>query len=177
MKNTLKIVAVTALAGAATLGAGSAAAWWGNDYYDDYYGPWGGGPWYGYPGYGYGGYPGYGYGGYPRYGGWRLPALRWLGLPALRRLWRLPGLRLGWLSLLRGTPRRTDRTGHHQHFQVTAGTNRSAPSRARFFCLQGEGGDREPVERLAWARRGSDATTGTAAQTNSVISAPCAVLR
>ena len=66
MKNTLKIVAVTALAGAATLGTGSAAAWWGNDYYDDYYGPWGGGPWYGYPGYGYG-YPGYGYG-YRGYG-------------------------------------------------------------------------------------------------------------
>lgn len=96
MKNTLKIVAVTALAGAATLGTGSAAAWWGHDYYDDYYGPWGGGPWYGYPGYGYGypgygwgGYPGYGWGGYPgygygypRYGGWGgYPGYGWGGYP------------------------------------------------------------------------------------------------
>jgi len=98
MKNTLKIVAVTALAGAATLGTGSAVAWWGNDYYDDYYGPWGGGPWYGgypgygwggYPGYGWGGYPGYGYGGYPgygwgypRYGGWGgYPGYGWGGYP------------------------------------------------------------------------------------------------
>jgi len=76
MKNTLKMVAVTALAGAATLGASSASAWWGNDYYDGWGGPWGGGPWYGgygypYRGWGWGGYPYYGgWGGYPYYGGW-----------------------------------------------------------------------------------------------------------
>ena len=155
MKNTLKMVAVTALAGAATLGAGSAAAWWGHDYYDDYYGPWGGGPWYGYPGYGYG---------LSRLRLWLsrlrlwLPALRRLGLPALRRLGRLPGLRLGWLSLLRGTRRAdcTGCTGYHQHFQVTAGIKTSAPARARFFIS-------------AWH--------GHAPQTNSVISAPCALVR
>jgi hypothetical protein len=72
MKKLGKLIAVAVVAGVATLGAGTASAWWGND---DYYGgpcggPWGGGPWGGGPGYGYGGYPGYGYGGYPGYGGY-----------------------------------------------------------------------------------------------------------
>ena len=68
MKKLGKLIAVAVVAGTATLGAGTASAWWGNDY--GYGGPWGGGPYGGYPGYGYGGYPGYGGygGGYPGYG-------------------------------------------------------------------------------------------------------------
>ncbi|HUT41505.1 MAG TPA: hypothetical protein VM011_09205 [Gammaproteobacteria bacterium] len=61
MNKISKLIASTVIAGSAALAAGTANAWWGNDYYD---GPWG------YPGYGWGGYPGYGWGGYPGYGGW-----------------------------------------------------------------------------------------------------------
>ena len=60
MKKLTKLIAVAIVAGTAALSASTASAWWGNDYYDDYWG----GPW-GYPGYGWGGYPGYGWGGYP----------------------------------------------------------------------------------------------------------------
>ena len=48
MRKLSKLIAVAVVAGAATLGAGTASAWWGNDY--GYGGPWGGGPGYGYGG-------------------------------------------------------------------------------------------------------------------------------
>ena len=65
MNKITKLVAAIIVAGAAALGTSTASAWWGNDYYDRWGGPWG----YGYPGYGWGGYPGYGgWGGYPGYG-------------------------------------------------------------------------------------------------------------
>jgi hypothetical protein len=91
MKKLAKFAAVAALGATTLLGATSASAWWGNDYY----GPgWGwGGPWYGggypyyggwggYPGYGWGGYPGYGWGGYPGYGWGGYPGYGWGGYPA-----------------------------------------------------------------------------------------------
>ena len=83
MKKLTKLIAVAIVAGTAALGASTASAWWGNDYYDDYYGPWGGGPWGygGYPGYGYGGYPGYGWGGYPGYGYGGYPGYGYGGYP------------------------------------------------------------------------------------------------
>ena len=72
MKKLTKLVSVALVAGATTLGAGSANAFFGfGDWFDGpgWGGPWGGYPgYYGYPGYGYGGYPGYGWGGYPGYG-------------------------------------------------------------------------------------------------------------
>jgi hypothetical protein len=78
MKKHTKLLSVAVIAAAATLGAGTASAWWGSDYYD---GPWGG-PWgYGYPGYGWGGYPGYGWGGYPGYGWGGYPGYGWGGYP------------------------------------------------------------------------------------------------
>jgi hypothetical protein len=69
MKKLTRLVSVALVAGATTLGAGSANAFFGfGDWFD---GPGWGGPW-GYPGYhgypGYYGYPGYGWGGYPGYG-------------------------------------------------------------------------------------------------------------
>ena len=72
MKKLTKLISVALVAGATTLGAGSANAFFGfGDWFDGpgWGGPWGGYPgYYGYPGYGYGGYPGYGWGGYPGYG-------------------------------------------------------------------------------------------------------------
>ena len=50
MNKISKLVASAVIAGTATFAAGTANAWWGNDYWD---GPWG------YPGYGWGGYPAY----------------------------------------------------------------------------------------------------------------------
>ena len=50
MKKVTKLIAVAIVTGTAALCASTASAWWGNDYYDGYYGPWGGGPWGGWPG-------------------------------------------------------------------------------------------------------------------------------
>ena len=104
MNRISKRVASIVIASAATLGAGSASAFWGPfdwfdgpDYWDRPWGypgygyggypgyGWGGYPgygWGGYPGYGYGGYPGYGYGGYPGYGYGGYPGYGWGGVPA-----------------------------------------------------------------------------------------------
>ena len=43
MKTKLSIFTGLALALVLGLLVAPAHAWWGNDYYDDYYGPWGGG--------------------------------------------------------------------------------------------------------------------------------------
>ncbi len=90
MNKVSKLIASSVIAGSAFVAAGTANAWWGNDYYDGpwgYPGYWGGYPgygWGGYPGYGWGGYPGYGWGGYPGYGGWGgygYPGYGWGGYP------------------------------------------------------------------------------------------------
>jgi len=81
MNKMSKLIASAVIAGTATFAAGTANAWWGNDYWD---GPWGypGYGWGGYPGYGWGGYPGYGWGGYPGYGWGGYPGYGWGGYPA-----------------------------------------------------------------------------------------------
>ena len=91
MKKLTRLISVALVAGATTLGAGSANAFFGfGDWFDGpgWGGPWGGYPgyfgypgYYGYPGYGYGGYPGYGWGGYPGYGYGGYPGYGWGGYP------------------------------------------------------------------------------------------------